>query len=80
MQYEVELKFPVADMRAIEGRSYCPGGNHLPRAAGGAGFLLCHPLRDFAVTDEALRLRQKGSKGYITYKGPEVGRRHQDAA
>ena len=31
-----------------------------------------HPQRDFAATDEALRLRQKGVQGYITYKGPKI--------
>ena len=30
-----------------------------------------HPCRDFAKTDEALRLR-KDSKGRITYKGPKL--------
>ena len=30
-----------------------------------------HPCRDFAVTDEALRLR-KDSSGKITYKGPKI--------
>jgi adenylate cyclase class 2 len=32
-----------------------------------------HPCRDFAETDEALRLR-KDSKGKITYKGPKIDR------
>lgn len=32
-----------------------------------------HPCRDFAVTDEALRLR-KDSAGRITYKGPKIDR------
>jgi adenylate cyclase class 2 len=31
-----------------------------------------HPLRDFAQTDEALRLRRKGEANYITYKGPKI--------
>ncbi len=32
-----------------------------------------HPCRDFAETDEALRLR-KDTKGRITYKGPKIDR------
>ena len=32
-----------------------------------------HPCRDFAVTDEALRLRMD-SRGRITYKGPKIDR------
>ena len=31
-----------------------------------------HPSRDFAATDEALRLRRKGDANYITYKGPKI--------
>jgi adenylate cyclase class 2 len=31
-----------------------------------------HPARDFAVTDEALRIRRKGCSGFITYKGPKL--------
>jgi len=33
-----------------------------------------HPNRDFALTDEALRLRRVGSHNYITYKGPKLDR------
>jgi adenylate cyclase, class 2 len=33
-----------------------------------------HPNRDFAQTDEALRLRREGSHNYITYKGPKLDR------
>ena len=31
-----------------------------------------HPVRDFAASDEALRLRQVGENNYITYKGPKL--------
>ena len=31
-----------------------------------------HPCRDFAVTDEALRLRISPGKAVLTYKGPRV--------
>ncbi len=31
-----------------------------------------HPGRDFARTDEALRIRQVGPQCYVTYKGPKV--------
>ena len=31
-----------------------------------------HPARDFAKTDEALRLRRKGKAYFITYKGPKI--------
>lgn len=32
---------------------------------------LSHPFRDFASTDEALRLRIDGTRYYVTYKGPK---------
>jgi hypothetical protein len=31
-----------------------------------------HPARDFAQTDEALRLRRVGEVNFITYKGPKL--------
>ena len=31
-----------------------------------------HPSRDFAETDEALRIRVAGGKSYLTYKGRKV--------
>ncbi len=32
-----------------------------------------HPCRDFAATDEALRLREASDKCIVTYKGPKRG-------
>jgi len=32
-----------------------------------------HPCRDFAATDEALRVRVAGGTAVLTYKGPRVG-------
>jgi len=31
-----------------------------------------HPARDFAVTDEALRIRRVGDRNAIAYKGPKI--------
>lgn len=31
-----------------------------------------HPQRDFAETDEALRLRSVGGQNFLTYKGPKL--------
>jgi adenylate cyclase class 2 len=31
-----------------------------------------HPCRDFATTDEALRIRTVGDESYVTYKGPKL--------
>jgi adenylate cyclase, class 2 len=31
-----------------------------------------HPARDFAKTDEALRIRRVGERNFVTYKGPKL--------
>ncbi len=33
-----------------------------------------HPARNFAETDEALRIRRVGENNFITYKGPKIDR------
>ena len=59
MQYEVEMKFPVADMAALEGRlNGLAGVISAPQSEVDVSF--AHPARDFGKTDEALRLRRKG--------------------
>jgi adenylate cyclase class 2 len=68
---EIEMKFPVADFNGID--------KYL--VSWGATFLNTHrerdqyfnaPDRDFARTDEALRLRRLGDRNFITYKGPKI--------
>jgi adenylate cyclase class 2 len=71
MSYEVELKFPVPDLQAFSQKlveravSIAPAHEEID-------LYLAHPSRDFARTDEALRLRHKGEANYITYKGPKI--------
>ena len=69
--YEVEVKFPVADRAGLERRL----------AAVAARFrdpidqvdrYFSHPARDFARTDEALRLRRVGPDVALTWKGPRI--------
>ena len=69
--YEVELKFPVADQPALHRRLvtlatrfYAPV-DQIDR-------YFNHPCRDFARTDEALRLRHDGDGVAITWKGPRI--------
>jgi adenylate cyclase class 2 len=71
MHYEVEQKFPVHDLAAIEARLVALG------ARPGASIqqldrYFAHPCRDFAQTDEALRIRQVGPRCFVTYKGPKI--------
>ena len=71
VEYEVEQKFPVADLEAIRAGLAALGAKvSAPREE--VDLYFAHPAQDFAATDEALRLRQKGGSGFITYKGPKI--------
>ena len=69
--YEVELKFPVADLRALEQRLAVLSGR-LYAPIDQVDRYFNHPCRDFARTDEALRLRHDGDGVVITWKGPRI--------
>jgi len=71
MKYEVEKKFPVADLAEI-----VPKLDQL-RATFSDPVLqidryFAHPVRDFSSTDEALRIRSVADENRITYKGPKI--------
>jgi adenylate cyclase class 2 len=68
---EVEQKFRVADPRSFESRLLALGGElGVPQLQADRYFN--HPARDFARTDEALRIRQAGEQNHLTYKGPKL--------
>lgn len=71
MEYEVERKFRVASCAAAEEK--------LARLGAWPGstchqtdLYFAHPVRDFAQTDEAVRLRRIGSCNLVAYKGPKI--------
>ncbi len=71
MTYEVELKFHLRDARQMLTRLDALG------AVRGVVQTQCdqyfaHPVRDFATTDEALRIRSIGDENRITFKGPVI--------
>ncbi len=71
MALEVEQKFAVADVAALQDRLTALGatpGKTLEQR----DVYFAHPCRDFLTTDEALRIRQSGDHNYITYKGPKL--------
>ena len=73
MSYEVEQKFPVADVAALETKLAALGAAiSEPRLE--VDLYFAHPGRDFAKTDEALRIRRGGPSNFITYKGPKLDR------
>lgn len=71
MNYEVEQKFRVEDLDAIATRLRQLDAT-IHEAVEQVDRYFAHPARDFAETDEALRIRQVGAATFITYKGPKI--------
>ena len=68
---EIEVKRPVADFGTVEKRLTEWGAKpEAPRRE--ADHYYNAPDRDFAQTDEALRLRRSGPHNCLTYKGPKI--------
>jgi len=71
MSYEVELKYTVADvpqlLEKLEQFGLCFG-----EAVEEYDTFYQHPVKDYAVTDECLRIRHRVGEYCITYKGPKV--------
>jgi adenylate cyclase class 2 len=71
MKYEVEQKFRVDEHESIAQQLEQWGA-----AFGGVDEQIdryfAHPQRDFAASDEALRIRRVGFDCCITYKGPKI--------
>jgi adenylate cyclase class 2 len=69
--FEVEQKFRLTDETELLTRLAKLGG--VPgKAQTQVDCYYAHPLRDFAATDEALRIRRVGELNFITYKGPKL--------
>ena len=71
MMYEVEQKFPISDLAEVEARLAGLGASS-GDVVQQVDCYYAHPARDFAETDEALRIRRVGENNLITYKGPKV--------
>ena len=69
--WEVEVKFPLSDPAEVCAR-LAALGLHFGPAVEQVDHYFNHPARDFAATDEALRLRQVGVENCVTYKGPKI--------
>ncbi|MFN9269563.1 MAG: class IV adenylate cyclase [Planctomycetaceae bacterium] len=68
---EVELKYRVAGNLALRTRLAALGGV-CHGEVGQRDQYFNHPQRDFAQTDEAVRVRTVGDTAAVTYKGPLV--------
>ncbi len=73
MPYEVEQKFPVADLIVLEQRLRETGAT-ISDPQMEFDLYFAHPGRNFAETDEALRIRRRGQSSFVTYKGPKLDR------
>lgn len=71
MTFEVEQKFPVADLDEIQQRLLGLGAR-IGETIDQSDRYYAHPCRDFARTDEALRIRRVGPHSWITFKGPKI--------
>ncbi|OYW17553.1 MAG: hypothetical protein B7Z55_12300, partial [Planctomycetales bacterium 12-60-4] len=72
--YEVELKFPIDDPESLRNRLAAIGAVW-SEPIRQVDLYFGHPSRNFAETDEALRMRTAGADSILTYKGPVVDRR-----
>jgi adenylate cyclase class 2 len=69
MSYEVEVKYRSGQHDRVRQQLLARGAVE-QAAVAQEDVYLSHPSRDFAATNEALRLRRTGDENRITYKGP----------
>lgn len=70
---EVECKFRVADLAPVV-RQLEQLGARFGETHEQVDRYYAHPARDFAQTDEALRMRLSEGRWCVTYKGPKLDR------
>jgi len=68
---EIEIKARVPSLEAIEARLREKGARYLGEEEQVDAYFN-HPCRDFAATDEALRLRRARGRVILTYKGKKL--------
>jgi adenylate cyclase, class 2 len=71
MKYEVEQKHRVDDVAGLTSR-LSARGVVLEEPVQQSDQYFAHPCRDFAQSDEALRIRTVGDASFVTYKGPKI--------
>lgn len=75
MQYEVEQKFRLGDQADAIVARLSELGAKATGEVRQADHYFNHPVRDFATTDEALRIRSVGDQNWLTWKGPKIDRK-----
>ena len=71
---EVELKYRVADALSLESLLQRLGAEFV-ETRDDVDRYFSAPDRNFATTDEAVRIRQAGDQNFLTYKGPKLDTR-----
>ena len=71
MKYEVEQKFSAVDLSKLQ-RKLAEFQATEGETVTQVDEYFAHPARDFALTDEALRIRRVGEENFVTYKGPKL--------
>lgn len=71
MPIEIEAKAYAKNLRVIEQRILDIGAKFTWEGEQ-VDTYYNHPMRDFAETDEALRIREVEDKTFLTYKGPKI--------
>ncbi len=69
---EVEIKSKCDNLDEVKKKIVVCGGTLLSFGIEDDSYFI-HPSRDFAKTDEALRIRKVNDAYYFTYKGPRLG-------
>ena len=69
---EIEIKSYCNDHGPVRDKLAARGARHAGSAVERDTYYN-HPARDFARTDEALRIRETGGSALLTYKGPKIG-------
>jgi len=69
--FEVEIKAYIDDLTLIE-RQLKQLGAVYQTTLHQSDLYFQHPIRNFAQTDEALRVRISNDQSYLTYKGPKL--------
>jgi adenylate cyclase class 2 len=70
---EIEAKARVDDLEKVREAVLRKGGIFVKKEVQ-RDVYFAHPERDFARTDEALRIRESGDRFFLTYKGPKLDR------
>jgi adenylate cyclase class 2 len=68
---EIEAKFPIQDAGPLR-RRLAEWGARPAETRSDADHYFNAPDRDFARTDEAVRIRRIGPRNFLTYKGPKL--------